>query len=131
MEILLTNQITHFFLIMQVTKFRWNINKILIQKVYLYFCNHFLLRLIYLNYISICSNIQIFNLWIVRSASVNLHFVNSVVKPPSSYKTENLPQKNTLCQEKNSFLNFHWRLGIVFIMSVYCIMVTKCHKVTC
>ena len=53
------------------------------------------------------------------------------VKPPSSYKTENLPQKNTLCQEKNSFLNFHWRLGIVFIMSVYCIMVTKCHKVTC
>ena len=53
------------------------------------------------------------------------------VKPPSSYKTENLPQKNTLCQEKNSFLNFHWRLGIVFIMSVYCIIVTKCHKVTC
>ena len=73
------HDISFIFLIIQVIKIRRNMNENPTQKVYLYFCNHYLPWLIFLNYITLCYNIQIFNPWVVRSAPVNLHFVSSVV----------------------------------------------------
>ena len=83
------HDISFIFLIIQVIKIRRNMNENPTQKVYLYFCDHYLPWLIFLNYITLCYNIQIFNPWVVRSAPVNLHFVSSVVISSSNSGQEN------------------------------------------